>query len=123
MTLSEFIKAYRMEHNLSQRQFAERAGLSNAYISLIEKNERKNAPSLQIMKKIASAMDMTVHTLFGSIDDMPVDIGPTVMDYEDAQERLRIILTESEYTMLRAFQAADDRAREDAYKLLEMHRR
>lgn len=38
MTLGEIIVKYRLEHGLSQRQFALRCGLSNGYIAMIEKN-------------------------------------------------------------------------------------
>lgn len=37
MTLGEFIRKYRSEHDLSQRQFALKCGLSNGYISMLEK--------------------------------------------------------------------------------------
>ena len=37
MKLSEIIKKYRKEHDLSQRQMGARCGLSTGYISLIEK--------------------------------------------------------------------------------------
>lgn len=38
MTIGECIKAYRDEKGLSQRRFAELCGLSNAYISILERN-------------------------------------------------------------------------------------
>jgi len=38
MTLVEIIIKYRTEHNLSQRAFAERCGVSNGYISMLEMN-------------------------------------------------------------------------------------
>ena len=41
-----------------------------------------------------------------------------VIDFAEAQDQLRIILSEDEYAMLRAYQAADDRARKDALLLL-----
>lgn len=126
MTLGEFIKAYREKNDLSQRQFADKSGVSNGYISMLEKNENPKtgqplSPSMPVLKKIASAMGMTVNDLCSFVDDMAIDLGTTVMDYEDAQEKLRIILSEAEYAMLRAFQAADDRAREDAFAILKAH--
>ena len=35
MTLGDCIREYREAHDLSQRQFAELCGLSNAYISIL----------------------------------------------------------------------------------------
>lgn len=128
MTLGEFIKAYREKNELSQRQFADKSGVSNGYISMLEKNENPKtgqplSPSMPVLKKIASAMGMTVNDLCSFVDDMAIDLGTTVMDYEDAQEKLRMILTEAEFSMLRAFQSADDRARADALAILKAHQK
>ena len=38
MTLSDLVQEYRREHGLSQRQFASICGLSNGYISMLERN-------------------------------------------------------------------------------------
>ena len=38
MTLGNLIKNYRKEHSLSQQAFADMAGLSKAYISILERN-------------------------------------------------------------------------------------
>lgn len=38
MTISELVREYRATHNISQRQFADIAGLSNGYVSMIENN-------------------------------------------------------------------------------------
>lgn len=126
MTLGDFIKAYREQNGLSQRQFAERSGVSNGYISMLEKNENPKtgqplSPTTSVLKKLSAAMGMTVSDLSTHVDDMAGLLGTTVMDYEDAQEKLRIILTEGEYRMLRAYQAADERARADALALLQRH--
>ena len=79
MTLGDFICKYRSDHGLSQRKFAEICGLSNGYISMLEKGYNPNTnkplvPSLTQLKKLADAMGMTVMQLFETVDDMPVDI-------------------------------------------------
>lgn len=79
MTLGELIKKHRDKHDLSQRQFAEICGLSNGYISMIEKGENPKTklpvtPTLPVYQKIATGMGIKVTSLFSSIDDMPVDI-------------------------------------------------
>lgn len=63
MTLGDCIKEYREEHGLSQRQFSEACGLSNAYISILEKNVNPKTneppvPTLGAYKKIANVMDL-----------------------------------------------------------------
>lgn len=80
MKLSEFILAYRESHGLSQRQFAIQCGLSNGYISILEKGinpgtQKPVAPTLPQLKKLADGMGITLTALFENVDDMPVDIG------------------------------------------------
>ena len=79
MTLGDYIAKYRAEHGFSQRKFAEMCGLSNGYISMLEKGFNPNTnkpivPSLPQLKKLADGMNTTVMQLFDSVDDMPVDI-------------------------------------------------
>ena len=42
MTLKDLIIEYRNDHGLSQRQFATACGLSNGYISMLEKGMNPN---------------------------------------------------------------------------------
>lgn len=79
MTLRDLMQEYRSEHNLSQRQFALECGLSNGYISMLEKNLNPKTglpvtPSLPALKKIASGMGITLTDLLSLVDDMPVDL-------------------------------------------------
>lgn len=73
MKLSELIKTYRHEHNLSLRAFAERTICSFQYISNIEKEEVKN-PSIPTLVSIAKAMDMSLDQLLKMTDDFMIDI-------------------------------------------------
>lgn len=128
MTLGDYIKSYRERNSLSQRQFAGRSGVSNGYISMLEKNENPRtglplSPTMPVLKRLASAMGMNVQELLSQVDDMPIDQGTSVMDYEEAQQQLRLILSEDEYALLRAYQASDERARNDAMLLLTEHRK
>ena len=64
MTLGDLVMQYRNEHQLSQRQCAMKCGISNGYISMIEKNVnpatgKPPIPSLQKVRAIALAMNMT----------------------------------------------------------------
>ena len=128
MTLGDYIKSYRERNSLSQRQFAGRSGVSNGYISMLEKNENPRtglplSPTMPVLKRLASAMGMNVQELLSQVDDMPIDQSTSVMDYEEAQQQLRMILSEDEYALLRAYQASDERARNDAMLLLTEHRK
>lgn len=124
MTLGEYIKCFREAQQMSQRQFAERAGVSNGYISMLERNANPETgtpitPTLPKLKQIAEAMNVTVHELCSQVDEMAVDLGTEVIGYDDAQRQLRIVLTEAEFRMLKAFQAADDVKRRYALMILE----
>ncbi len=80
MTLSELVTKYREEHDLSQRQFAQLCGLSNGYISMLEKNINPKTgqplvPQITNLRKIAEGMNITLAQLFDMVEDMKVDLG------------------------------------------------
>lgn len=83
MKLGNLIIEYRNNHGLSQRQFANLCGLSNGYISILEKGINPNTgkpvtPTLPQYQKLASGMGLSLSELFEQIDDMPVDIGTII---------------------------------------------
>ena len=68
--LGEFIRAQRERANLSLRRLAENAGISNPYLSQIERGIRK--PSAEILKNLARALEISSNTLYsraGLIDE------------------------------------------------------
>ena len=79
MTLGDLILRYRLEHSLSQRQFATISNLSNGYISMLEKGVNPNTsqpivPTLPVLKKLADGMNTTIEDIFSKVDDMPVSL-------------------------------------------------
>ncbi len=79
MKLGDLIKKYREQHDLSQRQFAMSCGLSNGYISMLEKGRnpktgRPVTPTLLQLKKLADGMGTTMMDMLEQVDDMPVDL-------------------------------------------------
>lgn len=88
MTIGELIAKYRSEAGLSQRAFAERCGVSNGYISLLESGVNPQTgnpivPTLPKLKAIAQGMNMTLDHLMRVCDDMPVDLRRASDDAED----------------------------------------
>lgn len=80
MKLSELVEAYRKEHDLSQRQFAQICGLSNGFISMLEKNENPKTgsplvPSIMNLQKLASGMNMSLRDIFLACEDLPSPYG------------------------------------------------
>lgn len=73
MTLGEYVKAYREMHGWSQREFAKNSGLSNTYISNLEKGRNSNGseatPSFETYQAIARATGCTAKDLIDLLDD------------------------------------------------------
>jgi transcriptional regulator with XRE-family HTH domain len=85
--LGEFIRQQRQRANLSLRRLADRAGISNPYLSQIERGIRK--PSAQILKQLSRALSISAETLYsraGLIEDGPNP--PTVVEAIESDERL-----------------------------------
>ena len=81
MKLGEIIKKYRQEHEMSLRDFAQKCGTSHSYISMLEdgKNSKTGepmTPTLATLKKISSALEISLNELMIKADDMPVKIEP-----------------------------------------------
>jgi len=91
LKLSEILRNYRAEHNLSQREFAKRCDLSNSYISFIEnecnpKTGSPMVPTIEKYKKMADGMSITVQQLFELLDeDSPVDLSTSNQSYMNLQ--------------------------------------
>jgi transcriptional regulator with XRE-family HTH domain len=85
--LGEFIRAQRERANLSLRRLAESAGISNPYLSQIERGIRK--PSAEILKNLARALEISSNTLYtraGLIDEeMPP---PSVFEAIESDDKL-----------------------------------
>ena len=61
-SLGEFIRHQRELSQVSMRQFAELVGISNPYLSQIERGLR--APSEQVLQSIADALHVSADTLY-----------------------------------------------------------
>lgn len=85
--LGDFIRVQRERANLSLRRLAEKAGISNPYLSQIERGIRK--PSAEILKSLSRALEISANSLYskaGLIDDDPAP--PTVFEAVGADDRL-----------------------------------
>ena len=87
MKLGDMIREYRLAHDFSQRQLAIACGLSNGYISILEKGINPKTgkpvtPTIPQLKKLSAGMGMTLMELLDSVDDMPIDIGSSSTDQD-----------------------------------------
>ena len=72
--LGEFIREQRRITHLSLRKLSELAGISNPYLSQIERGMRK--PSADILQQIARALEISAETLYvraGILDARPTE--------------------------------------------------
>ena len=72
--LGEFIREQRSNNRLSLRSLSQLAGISNPYLSQIERGLRK--PSAEILQQIAKALRIQAETLYvraGILEERPTD--------------------------------------------------
>jgi transcriptional regulator with XRE-family HTH domain len=73
--LGEFIRDQRRVGHLSLRKLSEMAGISNPYLSQIERGLRK--PSAEILQQIARALEISSETLYIRAGILDERVGPT----------------------------------------------
>ena len=87
--LGEFIRQQRERANLSLRRLADKAGISNPYLSQIERGIRK--PSAEILKNLSRALEISASSLYTKAGLIDEDLPPaTVFEAIEADERLDI---------------------------------
>ncbi len=71
LSLGEFIASQRHAAEMSLRQLAERAGISNPYVSQIERGLRR--PSAEVLQALAQALQVSAGTLYSYAGIEPED--------------------------------------------------
>ena len=85
--LGEFIRQQRERANLSLRRLADQAGISNPYLSQIERGIRR--PSAQILKNLSRALEISANSLYAKAGLIDEDLPPvSVHEAIDNDERL-----------------------------------
>jgi transcriptional regulator with XRE-family HTH domain len=85
--LGEFIRQQRVRADLSLRRLAEKAEISNPYLSQIERGIRK--PSAEILKSLSRALEISSNTLYKRAGLIDEDLAPaSVFEAIVADERL-----------------------------------
>ena len=75
-SIGEYIRQQREQAKISLRQLAEQAGVSNPYLSQVERGLRK--PSADILQQIAKGLRISAEALYvqaGILEDRPADSG------------------------------------------------
>lgn len=89
MNFGELIRKYRTDNKMSMDDFAQKSGISKAYISMLEKNKnlktgKKIKPSFDVIQKCAKAMNIDVSTLINNLDDNQV------IEFKNHSKRVKI---------------------------------
>jgi transcriptional regulator with XRE-family HTH domain len=115
LALGSFIRAQRKLANLSLRQAAALANVSNPYLSQIERGLHE--PSVRVLRSIAKALNVSAETLLGSAgllaDDPPAASGGS--DTEAAIRADPILTDEQKQALLsvyRSYRLANERGGE-----------
>ncbi|MEA2312034.1 MAG: hypothetical protein QOE28_2002 [Solirubrobacteraceae bacterium] len=98
-SLGEFIRRQRELHELSMRQMAEMAGISNPYLSQIERGLRE--PSERVMDAIARSLEMSAETLYEQAGRRREEGGPS--EVEVAIERDPRLTARQRRTLLEVY--------------------
>ncbi len=111
--LGAFIKEQRRLAELSVRRLAEMAGVSNPYLSQIERGLRR--PSAEILQQIAKALEISSETLYVQAGILDAERSPEPSDVEAAIRRATELSGEQKGALLgvyRSFLAVDESNRE-----------
>ena len=96
-SIGEYIKEQREQAKISLRQLSAAAGVSNPYLSQIERGLRK--PSADILQQIAKGLRISAEALYvqaGILEDRPADSGvrAAVLAAPELTERQKQVLLE-----------------------------
>jgi repressor LexA len=105
--IGDYVKQYRAENRLTMQEFADKAGLSKGYISMLEKgrnpqNSRSLVRGIDTVAKIAQAMNISIDELLAAVDSdqliTPKHNNDTKLKlYENIRERRKELgLTQSD---------------------------
>lgn len=85
--VGDFIREQRERANLSLRRLADRAGISNPYLSQIERGIRK--PSAEILKRLSRALEISAESLYTRAGLIEAgSSSPTVVEAIEADRKL-----------------------------------
>jgi transcriptional regulator with XRE-family HTH domain len=96
-SIGDYIREQREQARISMRQLAQAAGVSNPYLSQIERGLRK--PSADILQQIAKGLRISAEALYvqaGILEDRPADSGvrSALLADSELSERQKQVLLE-----------------------------
>lgn len=92
MPLKENLKKFRRNQSLTQKQLAEKSGLSFSMVSKLESGEQTN-PSFETLEKIAKALDINPGLLLDITVTIEESIEDTKQSINELQKKLETVTT------------------------------
>jgi len=116
-SIGDYIREQREQAKISMRQLAQSAGVSNPYLSQIERGLRK--PSADILQQIAKGLRISAEALYvqaGILEDRPADSGvrSALLTDPELSERQKQVLIEIYESFRRENLAASESAQAEA---------
>ena len=99
--LGEFIRLQRRLAQLSLRQLADLAEVSNAYLSQVERGLYR--PSAQVLKSLADALKVSVETMYARAGLLDADDAPPAVGVEQAIRLDDSLTAEQKEALLRLY--------------------
>ena len=112
--IGEFIRDLRRNSRISLRQLAERAGVSNPYLSQIERGLRK--PSAEVLQQLANALKVSTPVMYlraGLLDALDAKEGPGVIAAITADDDLTTAQKQSLIQIYETFRRENTREQEE----------
>ncbi len=107
-TLGDFIRSQRELANLSLRQLADIAHVSNPYLGQVEKGLYK--PSAEVLKNLASALQISAETMYAQAGLLDEDAkAPAGQNVEQAIRLDPALSTDQKDTLIRIYRGFVDR--------------
>ncbi len=116
--MTERLKKIREKMGMNMREFSNFLGVKYTTYAGYENGSRE--PGSDFLALVANYCNTTTDYILGLSDHDGMPPQPQILSFTGG-DPLETMLSEAEYAMLRAFQAADNRAREDALALLKAH--
>ena len=110
-TVGEFIATQRRGAQLSLRQLAEQTGISNPYLSQIERGLRK--PSAEVLAQLASALRISTPLMYLRAGLLDAKDNPGVLGAIAADQDLTLAQKQSLGQIYETFRRENARAKED----------
>jgi transcriptional regulator with XRE-family HTH domain len=101
--LGSYLRAQRRLANLSLRQMADLAQISNPYLSQIERGLHE--PSVHVLRSIARALNLSAETVLEQAGLLAAENDADVVDTESAIRRDRALTDEQKLALLAVYRS------------------